>query len=154
MPHNPLPRAVQYANATILTFPYDADLVEALKRDIPARSRSYNPVTRAWTVRTPYAERAIWLLRQFFPHAQCVTAGAHRQDTQSHPTREPLARPSHYTVLHVLPSAPPEVVGAAYRALAKLHHPDALPVPDRDRATQQMQEINIAIEALRAEGRA
>ncbi len=30
-----------------------------------------------------------------------------------------------YAALHLLPTAPPEVVQAAHRALVKLHHPDA-----------------------------
>jgi hypothetical protein len=46
----------------------------------------------------------------------------------------------HYAALHVLPSAPPEVVSAAYRALAKSLHPD---VSGRD-TTAEMARLNEA----------
>jgi hypothetical protein len=39
-------------------------------------------------------------------------------------TPSPSLRLSPYEVLHLLPSAPHEVVKAAYKALAFLHHPD------------------------------
>jgi curved DNA-binding protein CbpA len=43
----------------------------------------------------------------------------------------------------LLPSAPPEVVRAAYKALAMKHH------PDKGGSTELMQAINQAYERLR-----
>lgn len=43
--------------------------------------------------------------------------------TRPSPLDDPLS--DAYRTLHLLPSAPPEVVQAAHRALVKLHHPDA-----------------------------
>jgi len=154
MPQPRTARAVNYANAVVLTFPYDAELVEALKREIPAYSRTYDPDTRAWTVKEPHTDRAIRLLRTFFPGAEVVTAGAHQHHAPPPRRPEPLARPDHFAVLHILPSAPAEVARAAYTALVKLHHPDRLLPPERDRAHLQMVALNAAIEALRGEGRA
>ncbi len=42
--------------------------------------------------------------------------------TRPSPLDDPLS--DAYRTLHLLPSAPPEVVQAAHRALVKLHHPD------------------------------
>jgi curved DNA-binding protein CbpA len=54
---------------------------------------------------------------------------------------------SPFDVLCVTPDAPPEVIAAAYRALSKLHHPDA-----RGSASR-MTALNLAYEALSDEGR-
>ncbi len=49
--------------------------------------------------------------------------------------------PPNYRTLCLLPTAPPEVVRAAYRALALLYHPDRSRAPD---ATERMKAINAA----------
>jgi DnaJ domain len=46
-----------------------------------------------------------------------------------------------YEVLQISPKACPEVVQAAYRALARAYHPDVNPSPD---AARQMQQLNAA----------
>jgi curved DNA-binding protein CbpA len=51
-----------------------------------------------------------------------------------------------YHVLQIHPSAVPEVVEAAYRALAMLHHPDLSKQPD---AVSAMAELNAAYTTLR-----
>jgi len=53
----------------------------------------------------------------------------------------------HYATLQVTPLAEPEVVAAAYRALAKKYHPDRSSAPD---AMQRMAQLNVAYQALRA----
>lgn len=57
----------------------------------------------------------------------------------------PDAKPDFYEVLHIHPSAPPEVVRAAYRQLAQLYHPDKNPSPE---ATALMAQVNAAYEVL------
>ena len=52
-----------------------------------------------------------------------------------------------YEVLQVHPSAVPEVVEAAYRALSRLHHPDLSKQPD---AVNAMAELNWAYNMLRS----
>ena len=54
--------------------------------------------------------------------------------------------PDAYEVLQVHPSAAPEVIEAAYRALARLHHPDLSNDPEGEKA---MVELNAAYETLR-----
>lgn len=153
MPQKTSPRATVYPNATVLQFPYDAELVDALKCEIPAYSRTFDPATKAWTVKAPHTDRAIRLLREFFPGAEVATASGQRRHTPPPRRPEPMAAPRHFTILHVTPDAPPEVVNAAFKALVKLCHPDALPAPQRDQAHQRMCAINAAYEALRSEGR-
>ena len=51
----------------------------------------------------------------------------------------------YYDILQVSPNAEPEVVGAAYRRLARKYHPDAYAGPD---ATERMRELNEAYEVL------
>ncbi len=53
--------------------------------------------------------------------------------------------PAPYRVLGVLPGAPWEVVEAAYRAQARLRHPDA------GGSTAAMQALNAAMEVIREE---
>ena len=55
-----------------------------------------------------------------------------------------------YTVLQVDPRALPEVIVAAYRALARLHHPDMSPSPE---AARRMAELNQAFAAVRTPDR-
>lgn len=47
-----------------------------------------------------------------------------------------------FAVLHLLPTAPPEVIKAVYRVLASIHH------PDKGGDMRKMQAINAAYEAL------
>lgn len=56
-----------------------------------------------------------------------------------------MSLPDHYAVLQVTPDAHPEVIKAAYRALAAKFHPDTYPGPD---AHQRMVRINLAYEIL------
>lgn len=58
---------------------------------------------------------------------------------------EPGLAPTHYDTLGVSPRARPEVVRAAYLALAKLHHPDG-PTPDEE----LMKQVNLAWDVLQA----
>lgn len=75
----------------------------------------------------------------------------HTDPAQTRRRANPLAPPIHsaaygaYGVLGVLPSAPREVVEAAYRALALKFH------PDRGGTDQIMANLNRAIEHIRKE---
>lgn len=55
----------------------------------------------------------------------------------------PISRVLAFATLHLLPSAPQEVVRAAHRALAVVHH------PDRGGEIDRMVEINAAYDLLR-----
>lgn len=55
-------------------------------------------------------------------------------------------RSEHYETLQVNPEAEPEVIAAAYRALAKKYHPDRSEAPD---SMMKMARLNIAYQAIR-----
>ncbi len=133
-------RAVRrWDGAVVLTFPYDAWLIEALKSEIPAHARSYDADRKAWTVTRPYAGRALAILRVVFPDAETGddATGRASQATPTAPTDAALA------VLHLRSSASPPLIEAAYRVLARMHHPDA------GGDAEQMRSINAAVETLR-----
>ena len=120
-----------------LRFPYDARLVASLKAEIPGYARSFEPANKTWTVRSAFAARAVGLLLQCFPDARIERPGT-RPGPASILTP---ARP--FAVLHLLPTAPPELIDAAYRTLARLHHPDVGGDPEAMRA------LNDARDALK-----
>ncbi len=121
-----------------LTFPYAAELVDALKVTVPGYARAYDPVTRAWTVMAAYAHVATGLMRDVFPDVEIVGAATPPPFDRGRPSSD-----DPYQVLHLLPSAPPELVTAAHRCLAKMNH------PDRGGSTATMQAINGAVEQIR-----
>ncbi|MDO8616080.1 MAG: J domain-containing protein [Dehalococcoidia bacterium] len=106
-------------------FGYDAELVTALKRAVPGRHRRWDPKRKAWLVSVggwPLAERV------FVEYG--LLEGLRTSGTA-------------WDTLHLQPTAPPELVTAAYRTLAKLHH------PDRGGSTERMRDLNLAFEKLR-----
>jgi hypothetical protein len=113
------PRIVRRDGAATLTFPFDAWLVDALKAEIPGHARTYDPVAKSWTVAPAYAGIAIRLMCQVFSDVEIIDAGAGPTKRRAGDPRE-----SALVVLHLRPTAPPELVDAAYRCLARLHHPD------------------------------
>ncbi len=151
------PHATRYAGGVLLSAPFDPQktpaLVADLKRLIPAHDRRYNPATREWFIGRAYAGVGLGLFRRYFPTAEIFDAPGTAEPPPP-PGPEPLAGERHFAALHLLPSAPPAVVRAAYHALVKTHHPDTLPEPERDRAHLVMVTINGAYEALRAHGAA
>jgi curved DNA-binding protein CbpA len=57
-------------------------------------------------------------------------------------------QPDHYHTLGISPSADPDEVRRAYRALAKRCHPDRVPSDRREWARTEMARINVAYEVL------
>jgi hypothetical protein len=131
----------------------DADtfkiLIEALKDYVPACHRVYVPDRKTWRVDADaHDELHGWLsyARSTFS-AQVQWIGG---ETDADPEAEwtPPSKPKTsdpYTALWLLPGAPLEVVRAAYKALATLHHPDK---PGGD--DERMKAINRAYQQLAA----
>jgi len=127
-----------WTGSITLRFPYDADLVESLKAEIPSHARTYDPIVKAWTVSAAYSDVAARLMLETFPDVDLVN----QSRTAPPADRAPRAGDP-YVVLHLLPSAPPELVSAAHKCLARLHH------PDKGGSTATMQAINAAVDAIR-----
>ena len=105
--------------------------IEWLKVAVPADLRSYDPQARQWFVDMTAGED----VREWLSSCEsCFAAevkwnGANSSGTtgrKQEPTRPPRQQPriDPYAALHLLPTAPPDVVKAAYRALATINHPD------------------------------
>lgn len=113
--------------------PYDPDWVEVIK-EIPPRQREWDPAKKRWAIGPLYAaEIREWTLR-FFSASEGKTSTSTKQRTSADP----------YAALHLLPSAPAELIESAYRCLAKLAH------PDRGGTHEQMLELTAAHDVLKA----
>ncbi len=117
-----------------LRFPYDGALVAALKDAIPPHGRTYDPSRKVWTVTALYLPVAFRLMYQAF--------GDVAIEDQSPADRAPHAGDA-YRVLHLRETAPPELIAAAHKCLARLHH------PDKGGSHETMIAINRAAEALK-----
>ncbi len=97
------------------------DAIQGLKDFIASPYRRWQPASKSWRILPEgqlYVMDWITVCRDQF-NAE-VTWG--KAKSQPRATRKPEADP--FAALHLLPSAPVEVVKAAYKALAVIHHPD------------------------------
>jgi hypothetical protein len=101
------------------TIPYHPELIARWKDGVPGRWRRYDPGTKAWRFWGGYQDVAVALLLAHFPDADVP----HRARTHATPPVTPTGSDP-FAVLHLRPTAPRELIDAAYRCLAKLHHPD------------------------------
>ncbi len=124
-------------SAADITFPFDAYVVDAIKRAVPSPLRSYDPGSRTWTISARYVSAIYHVLARVFDQVDIEGSRSGAADRGRPTGGDP------YVVLHLLPTAPPELVTAAHRCLAKLHHPDA------GGSTVVMQRINRAVESIR-----
>lgn len=113
--------------AVELVAPYQREFIDALKSEIPASYRTYDPGPRTWSVESLYATRALGLARRFYDHVEALSTGS-VQPRPAHSVYDCLAavRSNYpdYARLGVLPGARPEVMQGAYRAQVRLNHPD------------------------------
>jgi len=93
------------------------NFIADLKTGIPSRSRRWDADNRRWLLRADVIESVAVLLNSHGLTYEHTGAG----ESEVH-SGAVLANPYH--ALHLLPTAPPELVRAAYRLLAKRHHPD------------------------------
>jgi hypothetical protein len=98
--------------------------IAVLKNCVRPMDRAWRPSTKSWCVdASAEFEMGEWLAlctAEF--HAEVTRTYARRQERQTRATPKVEADP--FAALYLLPSAPVEVVRAAYRALAIIHHPD------------------------------
>jgi hypothetical protein len=125
-----------------------ARCIDALKSYIGVPLRSYKPEKREWVLSADAdAELKCWLTychTEIGAHVIWLKGGENRQ-RHTHQPHEP--RPKNidpYQTLHLLPSAPTELVKVAYRCLAQIHH------PDKGGDEEQMKRLNAAFKMLAA----
>ena len=105
--------------------PYHEPFLDDLRTAVPRYARTWQPEARRWKIADTYEMEVRRLLIEHFGFKECR-----------------LECEEAYRALHLLPSAPPEVAKAAYRALARIYH------PDRGGDALAMQRVNIAWESL------
>ncbi len=130
-----------------LVTPGDPEVYEEIRRLVPADRLDYDPLRKVWRIRGVY-----WLsLKRALEDLGYGRVREHQSRAayeQSNPEAAgaTLAVHSHeaFETLFLLPGAPDSVVEAAYRALAKIYHPDMGGDPKR------MMELNEARAAIKA----
>lgn len=122
-----------------LAFDYSAEMVQALKDHIPARDRKWCPEIRQW-----WFKPGMLASVQTLAERHCGSVHYIERDSAGLEAAIPAATVAAYRTLHLQPSAPDELVKAAYRVLCKLHHPDA------GGTTHAMQQVNDAYSKLAA----
>jgi hypothetical protein len=106
------------------------------KEEISRHSRRFKPDGGYWLVeRRAKTDLENWLAVMRADYGAEVTRDG-EPENEGHPLGE------QYAILHLLPSAPPDLVKAAHRVLARLHHPDI------GGNTGEMQRINAAVERI------
>ncbi len=109
----------------LASFDYAPDVIQSLKAAIPSRCRRWDPEARVWSIDIRWWESACRVFEMYG-----LMQGLRTPDTA-------------WEALHLRSSAPPELVDAAYRTLAKVHH------PDHGGDNAKMRDLNLAYEKLR-----
>lgn len=115
-----------------LAFDYSPAMVDAIKRNIPSRQRTWKGDIKQWWFK-PEAQDS--MLALCFLHCGDVQ---HVHENGSLTPVLPVETVEAYRTLHLLPSAPVELVKHAYRVMCKIHH------PDKGGTTRTMQRVNEA----------
>jgi hypothetical protein len=119
--------------AYAIEFDYNAEMVEGIKQRIPSRARSWKPELKKWYFKADVIDTVCLLATVYcgrYVHVDPIEEDA------------PVEA---YATLHLLPTAPPELVKVAYKTLAKMIHPDT------GGSTAKMQKINSAYAAIKQE---
>lgn len=130
--------------------PYDASFIEDFKILVPWRERNWDPDRKVWFVETRWLFEVLDLMDTFFSWVmfnmddQTLTGHTVKQRAQYTPPKPPPGPsvPEPYRILMVAPTAPPEVIKAAYRALCQMRH------PDRGGTHEEMVTLNRAFEEI------
>lgn len=119
--------------------PYNTSFVKDLKEEIPKDYRYWDSSEKVWVVNYSYEAELIALCETYF--ARVIKYGKKRHSAPAAITSPSPA----YQTLFLTPSAPKELIVAAYRVLAKLYHPD---VNKEANATEKMKRVNIAFDEI------
>lgn len=173
---NTRPRLSRSFGKILVETPYDADFVEAIKVAIPKSHRVYD--RGLWTIDVQYYSCAVILMQHFWGSKYIDAVGGvaepqtqawrepwnvwrnskdrqfrreqktHKADSSTWSILGGGAPTSAFLTLYVTGNAPKEVIKAAYRALAQMHHPDS------GGDTETMARINAAYQELQKAGKA
>lgn len=129
----------RYRNGVIkIRSPYDEGFVADLKDVVPWQYRQWDGALKLWIVQAPYAKDAIDCVRYWYAVVRIIE----EEPTTTGPSQSP-PNGDPFRTLHLLPSAPPQLIHAAYKTLARINHPDL----GGDVTT--MQRINAAYDKIK-----
>ena len=120
------------SGAAIFKVPFHRGWLESLKAAVPFPARDWDPVSRTWEISAEYVDFTLRLSKTVFGRVDEV---AQFRDA---------APANAWRTLHLRETAPPELVDAAFRVLAKAAHPDA------GGSHEQMLELAAARDACRS----
>ena len=128
-----------------LAFSYNRRFYDLVKSGIkPLSYRRYNKEKKRWSVHIAKIPMVVSWGRRHFAYVdysslptpiQILIVEYERNRREAGGGRELSLTP--HQVLHLLPSAPPEVIKASYKALAMLYHPDHGGDSEQFRAVQE-----------------
>ena len=118
--------------------PFSASYVQDIKAELPARSRAWRDELGVWWIAPGFIAEAERIARRHFDRKlEWETPAGHGRSPEADP----------WAVLWLRPGAPPPVVKAVYRVLAKSCHPDRA-----GGSETEMKAVNGAYEAILAIG--
>ncbi|MDY6833202.1 MAG: DnaJ domain-containing protein [Chloroflexota bacterium] len=125
-------------------------------REIKAKTatRKWDERTKEWAIDLSERQTVIGIVKRFFGTdvIQEKNKPPEERRKKQRPRTNGIAGSAQtaldpdYTVLHLLPSAPPKLVDTAYRTLAQLYHPDVNTSPD---ANAKMKNLNRAYDSIK-----
>jgi hypothetical protein len=118
---------------------YDEDFLRDLKAEVSHFARSWNKTRKLWIIEETYVPVALEIAKRYFRGVELNRRAEQHQHTHS---EQHYRSDNVHAVLHLLPTAPSELVKAAYRALSMLYH------PDRGGDVQKMQALYAAYEKI------
>lgn len=132
-----------------LSFPYNRRFSDLVRYGIkPPSYRKYSSTTQKWSVHVTKIPMIVAWGRRSFDHVdysqlpQAMQVLIVQYETKREVSGAVRVRDKRtpHQVLHLLPSAPAEVVKAAYKAMASLTHPDRGGSPEMFRLVQESYE--------------
>ena len=128
--------------------PYSQEFVEELKLMVPKQWRGWDATTKEWFIHVEGEGLLAAVLASTLKRSLRTLLGEDQRREAPPPPPPPRQPPPssevarYFEILHLLESAPDEVVQAARKALAARHH------PDRGGSTEQMARINDAVDRI------
>lgn len=123
------------------------EVAEELRRLVPERRLDYDPLRNVWRITGTYwlaLRRALVEDLGLGPVQEYGSRAEYEAANPDAPASSPAVHDHEaFETLFLLPGAPPSVVEAAYRALAKIHHPDC------GGDARRMSVLNAAYTAIR-----
>lgn len=115
-----------------LRSPYNQEMIDALKANIDKTHRRWYRDIREWWFTQDVYFIVVGLANKYYIKVEIIDS----------PNNLPIDKTAAYQILHLLPSAPDDLIKASYRIMSKIHHPDT------GGKKEEMQRVNAAYAKL------